>query len=255
MPLIPTSLRRLATEALSLAGKEASALEELHAESRATVRRMAEQDPGLQERIDDAYAYAVFPSVGKATAVVGGAFGKGEVFRGGRLIGYAGLVQLTLGVQLGGQTFSEIITFEDRSALDRFRAGRTRFAASASAVLVKAGAAAAARPDRGATVFVSPDGGMMLEAAIGGQKFIFKPAVLGRTKSAPRVPKRSSAGNKRRGTGNAKRKQRPSTRAKNNPAAKRHTRAGARRGAKAASGSGNAGRQRPSREHAVSRRA
>lgn len=186
MSLIPTSLRRLATEALSLAGKEASTLEELHAESRAAVHRMAEQDPGLQEKIDKAYAYAVFPSVGKATAIVGGAFGKGEVFRSGRLIGYAGVVQLTLGLQLGGETFSEIVTFDDRPALDRFKSGRTTFAASASAVLVKAGAAASARPDRGTTAYVAADGGMMLEAAIGGQKFFFKPAVLGRMKSAPR---------------------------------------------------------------------
>ena len=208
MSLIPTSLRRLATEAISLAGKEASALEELHSESRATVRRMAERDPGLRERIDQAYAYAVFPSVGKATAVVGGAFGKGEVFRSGRLIGYAGVVQLTLGLQLGGQTFSEIVTFDDRRALDRFKSGRTTFAASASAVLVKAGAAASARPDRGTTAFVSSDGGLMLEAAIGGQKFFFKPAALGRMKSAPRLPKRSSAVSKTSGTGQGERKRR-----------------------------------------------
>ena len=93
------------------------------------------------------------------------------------------MVQLTIGLQLGGETFSEIVTFEDRAALDRFKSGRTTFAASASAVLVKAGAAASARPGRGTTAYVAADGGMMLEAAIGGQKFFFKPAVLGRMKS------------------------------------------------------------------------
>jgi len=171
---------------------------------------MAERDPWLRGRIDKAYAYAVFPSVGKATAVVGGAFGKGEVFRGGRVIGYVGLVQLTLGVQLGGQTFSEIITFDDEHALERFKSGRTNFAANASAALVKAGAATSASPDRGTTVFVSSDGGMMLEAAIGGQKFIFKPAVLGRTKSAPRLPKRSVGSGLRKGA-NSTRPKRPAT--------------------------------------------
>jgi lipid-binding SYLF domain-containing protein len=186
--LIPQSLRKLFSKAFSLAGKEAEALEELHAESRATVHRMAEEDPALQQMLDRAYAYAVFPSVGKATAGVGGAFGKGEVFRGGNLVGYAGLLQLTLGVQLGGQTFSEIVAFENTDAFDRFKAGRTAFAANASAVLVKAGAAASSNYTSGALVFVSSEGGMMLEAAIGAQKFFFKSAALGRTRSAP-VPR------------------------------------------------------------------
>jgi len=242
--LIPTSLRRLVTKAFSLAGKEAAALEELHAESRETVRRMAERDPRLRSRLDRAYAYAVFPSVGKATAVVGGAFGKGEVFRGGRVIGYAGLVQLTIGVQLGGQTFSEIITFDDESALGRFKSGRTSFAANASAALVKAVGATSASPDRGTTVFVSSDGGMMLEAAIGGQRFIFKPAVLGRMKSEPRVPKRSAADN-HRGAESGKRKKRSRSGAKHkSAAAKRRPRA--RQAAKSTAASNKSGHGRPS---------
>ena len=189
MPLLPQSVRRFVSKAFSLAGKEQAALAELHQESRAAVRRMCEKDPGLQRLLDEAYGYAVFPSVGKATAVVGGAFGKGEVFQRGKLIGYAGLVQLTLGVQLGGQTFRQIVAFRDQAALARFKAGRTAFAANASAVLVKAGAAASAGYESGALVFLSSEGGMMLEAAIGAQKFIFKPAALGRTKTAPRPPR------------------------------------------------------------------
>jgi lipid-binding SYLF domain-containing protein len=182
---LPEPVRKFFSKAFSLLEKEEEALEELHAESKATVRRMAEEDPGLQPVVEKAYAYAVFPSVGKATAVIGGAYGKGEVFQGDQLVGYAGLVQLTVGVQLGGQTFSEIVVFENEEALKRFKVGRTAFAANASAVLVKAGAAASSNYDEGAMVFVSSEGGMMIEAAIGAQKFIFKPAVLGRTKSPP----------------------------------------------------------------------
>src|SRR5688572_9060781 len=114
----------------------------------------------------DAYGYAVFPEVGKATAVVGAAFGKGEVFRGGKLIGYAAVAQLTIGIQLGGQTFSQIIAFQTKEAMDRFKAGRYALAANASAVLVKAGAAASANYERGVAVLVHSDGGMMLELAI-----------------------------------------------------------------------------------------
>lgn len=201
MASIDQSLKQPASKALSLAGKEVSALETLHAESLATVRRMAERDPQLRRVLDGAYGYAVFPSVGKASAVVGAAFGKGEVFQGGRLVGYAGLVQLTVGVQLGGDTFSQIIAFTDKSSFERFKSGRVVFAANASAVLVKAGAAAAANHESGAIVFVSSEGGMLVEAAIGAQKFVFKPAVLGRAKAAPATSQRP-----KRPAGNAARK-------------------------------------------------
>ena len=205
MFLLPASLRRLASKALNLADKEVSAIKTLHEESKATVRRMSEADPGLADLLAKAHAYAVFPAVGKATAVVGGAFGKGEVFQGDSLIGYAGLIQVTLGVQVGGQTFSEIVLFLDAAALNRFKAGRTAFAANASAVLVKAGAAASARYESGVAVFVAPEGGMMLEAAIGAQKFFFKPSAIGRTKTAPKPRKASPARGKQRPAAKAKR--------------------------------------------------
>ena len=213
--LLPAPVRKFVTRALSLAKKEEQALEDLHAESRATVRRMAEEDPGLQQVLDRAHAYVVFPSVGKASAVVGGAFGKGEVFQRGHLVGYAGLVQVTLGVQLAGQTFGEIIAFRDRAALERFKAGRTAFAANASAVLVKAGAATSNNYQSGAMVFVSSEGGMMLEAAIGAQKFIFKPAVLGRAKAAPllkRKPAKRTTRSSRKSSGPEPAARRPTRR-------------------------------------------
>jgi len=213
--LLPAPVKKFVSKALSLASQEKAALEELHAASRAAVRRMTEEDPGLQQVIDRAYGYAVFPAVGKATAVVGGAFGKGEVFQRGHLVGYAGLVQVTLGVQLGGQTFGEIIAFRDRAALERFKAGRTAIAANASAVLVKAGAATSNNYQSGAMVFVSSEGGMMLEAAIGAQKFIFKPAVLGRAKAAPllkRKPAKRTTRSSRKSSGPEPAARRPTRR-------------------------------------------
>lgn len=172
--------------AFSLMEKEVSVLRMLDRDVRATVRRLAAHDRGLAERIKSAYGYAVFPSVGKAAAVVGGAFGKGEVFQEGELVGYAAVAQLTIGVQIGGDTFSELILFENEPTLNRFKQGKVSFAAGASAVLLKAGAAAAANYEDGAAVFVHSDGGMMLEAAIGGQKFFYRPAALGKLESAPR---------------------------------------------------------------------
>jgi len=142
----------------------------------ATLKKLEAKDPGLKKLLQKAYGYAVFPSVGKASLVVGGSYGRGEVFERGKRIGYATISQMTIGVQLGGTTFSEVIVFESKEALDRFKKGKTSPAAVASAVLVKAGAAANSDFEKGAAVFVYSEGGMELEAAIGGQRFKFKPA-------------------------------------------------------------------------------
>jgi len=140
----------------------------------ATLRRLEKKDPGLRQFLKEAYGYAVFPSVGKASLVVGGAHGHGAVYEGGKLIGHATLSQMTLGVQLGGDTFTEILAFHDKGSLDRFKQGHMPFTANASAVLVKAGAAGTSN-FKGVTAHAYSSGGMLLELAIGGQKFTFKP--------------------------------------------------------------------------------
>ena len=204
------TLTNAANNFFSLMGQENNVLQTLDAEVRAAVERMQREDPGLKQLLQNAHAYAVFPSIGKATAVIGGAFGKGEVFEKGHLIGYAALAQLTIGAQVGGQTFSQIIVFENAPALERFKEGGTHFAAYASAVLVKAGAAAAARYEAGVAVFTHAEGGMMVEAAIGAQKFFFRPAAIGLTKPSPVAAMKSWA----------KPKSKPRTRAKR-PTAKK----------------------------------
>ena len=78
-------------------------------------------DPGARLRmIQDAYAYAVFPSAARASAVLGVTYGTGEVFEQGRVIGYAGVVQITGGVQLGGEVLDMLVIMDDHDALDRF---------------------------------------------------------------------------------------------------------------------------------------
>jgi lipid-binding SYLF domain-containing protein len=148
---------------------------ELHTSVLNTRHRIEAQDPSLQKHIDNAYGYAIFPSVGKGGAVVGGAYGRGEVYEQGKRVGWADLSQATIGAQLGGQTFSELILFENKAALDSFKNGNLKFTANASAVAVKSGAADASKYADGVLVFVEPKAGLMLEAAIGGQSFSYKP--------------------------------------------------------------------------------
>ena len=146
----------------------------LEVRAQATLKRLQAEDPGLKQFLKDAHAYAVFPSVGKAALVLGGSYGRGVVYEQGKLIGFATLGQFTIGLQLGGDTFDELLVFENKEALDRFKQGKVRFAANASAVLVKAGAAGTADYEKGVSAFAYANGGMLLEAAIGGQKFNFK---------------------------------------------------------------------------------
>src|SRR5688572_10904222 len=151
----------------------------LHEQVMATIKKLQAKDPGLKKPMKDAHGYVVFPSVGKAALVVGGAYGRGEVFEQGKMIGHATIGQLTLGVQIGGDTFSELIVFETEEPFERFKESRMKFAANASAVLVKAGAAATNNYEKGAQTFVYSDGGMLLELGIGGQKLRFKPGKIG----------------------------------------------------------------------------
>jgi lipid-binding SYLF domain-containing protein len=117
----------------------------------------------------------VFPGVGKGGVGVGGAYGRGELFEGGKLAGYCTLTQASIGLQLGGQKYTELIFFETKAALDRFKSGNFAFAAQASAVALKSGASANAKYAGGVAVFTMGEAGLMYEASIGGQKFSFEP--------------------------------------------------------------------------------
>ncbi len=142
---------------------------------RSTMQAFTQKDPGLKAFFDKAYGYAVFPNIIKGGIGVGGATGKGQVFERGRVIGTSRLSQGTVGFQLGGQAYSEIIFFQNKTALQNFKNGDLKFAAQASAVAVSAGAAASADYSKGVAVFTMTKKGLMYEASIGGQHFSFTP--------------------------------------------------------------------------------
>jgi len=141
--------------------------------------------------------YAVFPTIGKAGIGVGGAYGKGKVYKDGKVIGNTSMAQASIGLQLGGQAYTQIIFFESDEALKNFTSGNFEFGAEASAVAITAGASASAstgggtsagvsggKNDAGTTslgyrkgmaVFTVAKGGLMYEAALGGQKYSYEP--------------------------------------------------------------------------------
>jgi len=170
----------VAVAALLLSGcatapKSAEGKTELTSNVQAAVDRATKQDPGLMKFIREAAGYAVFPSVGKGAVGVGGAYGHGELYEGGKLAGYCTLTQASIGLALGGQKYTEMIFFETPAALERFKSGNFAFAAQASAVALKSGASANAKYADGVAVFTMGEAGLMYEASIGGQKFSYQP--------------------------------------------------------------------------------
>jgi lipid-binding SYLF domain-containing protein len=137
------------------------------------VAEIKEQDPDIQRFFDSAYAYAVFPSVGKGAFIVGGAHGKGRVYRQGEILGTTELTQATVGLQMGGQSYREFIFFKDEDAFLNFAKGDLKFSGQASAVAVKDGASANVAYNDGVAVFTLVKGGLMYEASIGGQSFTY----------------------------------------------------------------------------------
>jgi lipid-binding SYLF domain-containing protein len=145
--------------------------------------------------LESAYGYAVFPKIGKGGVGIGGAYGKGHVYAKGKYIGNTSMTQVSLGLQLGGQVYSELIVFENEEALNAFTAGNFEFGADANAIAITAAAGAQAgttgtstnasggKKDattggsfrKGMALFTVAKGGLMYEASVSGQKFSYKP--------------------------------------------------------------------------------
>lgn len=159
----------------STAPKSAEGREALTTEVQAALASAKAEDLSMKDFLDKAYGYAIFPTVGKGGIGLGGAYGKGELFDHGAMVGYCDMTQATIGFQLGGQSYTEIIAFQTKEAFDNFKNGNLKFSAQATAVAVKAGAGATAKYTSGVSVFTFKEAGLMYEATIGGQGFSYQP--------------------------------------------------------------------------------
>jgi lipid-binding SYLF domain-containing protein len=145
----------------------------------AVIAKFKEKDPGLAKVFDQSAGYVVFPTVAKGGLGIGGARGKGYVYQHGRLIGRSTLTQLTIGLQAGGQAYSEVIFFKDDGALENFKEGKLKLDAQASAIALTARAAADLAYRNGVAIVTMAEGGLMYEASVGGQKLSFHPTARG----------------------------------------------------------------------------
>ena len=147
------------------------------AEAALVIGKFEQKDPRLSKVFADAAGYVVFPTVAKGAIVVGAARGKGYVYEKGRLIGRSTLTQVTIGVQAGGQAYSEVIFFKSAAALENFKRGRLKLNAQASAVALTERVAEDLAYRDDVAIVTMAKGGLMYEASVGGQKFSFHPIV------------------------------------------------------------------------------
>ena len=129
----------------------------------------------IKNLFENAYGYAILPNVGKGAIGIGGAAGNGVAYEQGSIVGMASMKQATIGFQFGGQAYREVIFFETKAQMDRFKQNKIEISAQASAVAVTAGASATAKYRDGIMIFTQAKGGLMYEASVGGQQFKFRP--------------------------------------------------------------------------------
>lgn len=159
---------------ISASGQSSSKDKKIIRNARESKAEFIKADGLMKGIFDKAYGYVIFPNVGKGGIGIGGAAGNGAVFQHGSLIGMAKMTQVTIGLQWGGQAYREVIFFETKSDLDKFKDDKFELSAQASAVAVRAGASANASYRNGVMIFTQTKGGLMYEASIGGQKFNFR---------------------------------------------------------------------------------
>ena len=141
-----------------------------------TIEAFKNENKKINAFFESSIGYAVFPSIGKGGAGIGGAHGKGTVYEADKPIGGTRMTQITVGFQFGGQAYSEIIFFQNQQTLNDFTQGNFEFSAQATAVALDARAEIDVPYENGVAVFTMAKGGLMYEASIGGQKFKFIPA-------------------------------------------------------------------------------
>jgi lipid-binding SYLF domain-containing protein len=149
--------------------------EKIEDQAARAVARAEAADSGMTNLLNSSAGYAVFPTITKGAAGVGGAYGKGVLYENGQAVGYCDMTQATVGAQLGGQDYTEVVVFKTPEALQNFKKGQFKFDAQASAVALKHGSSENAKFTNGVAVFTFNEKGLMAEASVGGQKFDYQP--------------------------------------------------------------------------------
>jgi lipid-binding SYLF domain-containing protein len=141
------------------------------------IEKIKEKIPRSATYFDQAYGFAILPSVTRAAIGFGGAYGKGLVIEGDRLIGKTGFWQFTSGLQLGANNFSMIVFFKDQEALEYFKTRNMQFAGQSGLAVATFGIAGTPTYNEGVAIITMTRLGLMGEFSYGGIKFTYKDLV------------------------------------------------------------------------------
>jgi len=89
----------------------------LSRDSRNALNRLLAQSPAAKALNERATAVLVFPSIKKAGFIVGGQYGEGTLFKGGKPVAYYSTAGVSYGLQAGVQTYGYAMFFMNEAAL------------------------------------------------------------------------------------------------------------------------------------------
>jgi lipid-binding SYLF domain-containing protein len=141
----------------------------------ATLNEMQQRSPGLSNALQSAYAYAVFPDVGKGAFIVGGAGGVGVLYEHGMPTGNVKISKASFGASVGAESMAELVILGDQNAVNQLKSGSFDLGANVQAVVLTSGGAAPTGTVRGTRVFIMPRGGAMVDVSVAGQRISFEP--------------------------------------------------------------------------------
>jgi lipid-binding SYLF domain-containing protein len=166
---------RIALLIMALSPAFTARAEDLKAKSAEAVQNFKSADPGLTKFFEQSAGYAILPGVGEGGFIIGGEHGDGLLYAKDKLIGKVKMSEISVGAQVGGGSFAEVIFFETEAALNEFKKAKWEMSAKAKASVAASGVAENAKYEQGVAVFTLPKSGAMVAAAVGGQKFKFEP--------------------------------------------------------------------------------
>lgn len=151
-------------------------IEEKKAAAHKALQEFKDKGPVIREYLNKSYGYVIFPTVGEGGFILGGGHGSsGMVYERGRLIGTATVTKISIGAQIGGQKYRELIFLEDKGTMERFKRGRFELDAKATAVIAEEGISKDANFTGGMAIFTLPVAGAMANVSVGGQVLSYKP--------------------------------------------------------------------------------
>jgi lipid-binding SYLF domain-containing protein len=129
---------------------------------------------GCEAAAEKAQGMLVFPKVTKGAIGIGGSYGEGALIVDDKPAGYYSTAAASIGLQLGGETFSQIIMFMTPAALEGFRnSSGWEAGANAKVTMIDQGKAADIRSiiaDNPVVAFVFGQQGLMGDLSVEGAK-------------------------------------------------------------------------------------